>query len=759
MICRVASSLQIDQALDTESAQALATEVEVRLRLLIQDAKKFADHAHRSSIIPEDINQAVQLHGDNKLLGFASDGQMKFAAKFHRASAGSAKDRKRKAAHHSGPDLFFYRDEILDLSSIADTVSQTKRPRAPELHCHFLAIRGSQPAIPENPEQHPDVGIVPFVVPVTVSSTTDSRKNTRIENVVEHELSSEQISYYKTVVKDILTASRSSLRAVYASLSSDFGLQNLLPYFIRFMFDQQLHILKVDPRPLWSLQRLQSLLCMVQCMLSNPSIELEAYLHKLNPFILTVMVNRLLSSSLTDDHWALRDYAAKLTAKICSLYDEKYPEMRTKIIKTLYGFVRDPMAPFTSQYGAIVGLAALGERVTEQALFPIAPVYLRKVFRIVRRYGEKRASAGADNPMQAVEAQRCAFQLRVALRKLLRQQLRDDDATVALIAAAQIAPSTQPTSSLLLRLVTADKGLPFVTAGNILTESDCRKLGGFFTTRVSPPATTLSFQQHSQRQLARRRRNLTRVNDDAGKSAPDASKAAIEKTPSPAASVLAVVSHGTPSSPSAVEKTLAEYFQTLVCAQLGQLYRIVNSFRSIRSSDGSRQVHRKRWQRVERHAENLVSEFLDCARDQLLTYLDNEASASLAMLRTLCLNECDAHATQEDDGHSTVVAAWRAAGATPSDVEILALRKILATSATVLARLRTQPADVLRPLCTWQTAKTSEEAIHGIGNLIRERAIRMACARTTHLPLVRRGYPFISLYTEPVVQTTPRRVL
>ncbi len=91
------------------------------------------------------------------------------------------------------------------------------------------------------------------------------------------------------------------------------------------MFDQQLHILKVEPRPLWALPRLRALLRMVQCLLSNPTVEVEAYLHRLNPFILTVLVNRLLTSSVAEDHWALRDYAAALAAKICDLYDTKYP--------------------------------------------------------------------------------------------------------------------------------------------------------------------------------------------------------------------------------------------------------------------------------------------------------------------------------------------------------------------------------------------------------------------------------------------------
>lgn len=328
MIGRIASSLGLEEKMGHETAQALATEVEVRLRLLIQDAKKFADHANRTAITPEDINQAVILHGDNKLIGFASERQMHIAAQFHR-SAQSAQLRGRAGGgdkqSSADPDIYFYRDQTLGIEQAAEAARQAKRPCAPELLCHFLAIHGSQPAIAENPDQHPNADILPFVKPVTISSTTDAAKNVRIDKIVEHELSSEQISYFKTVVKDVLSSSRSSLRMVYASLSADFGLQNMLPYFIRFMSDQHLHIFKNEPRPLWSLPRLRALLCMTQCMLSNRSINVEAYLHQLNPMILTVLVNRLLTSSVAEDHWALRDYAANLAAKICDIYDSKYP--------------------------------------------------------------------------------------------------------------------------------------------------------------------------------------------------------------------------------------------------------------------------------------------------------------------------------------------------------------------------------------------------------------------------------------------------
>ena len=239
-----------------ETAQALATEVEVRLRLLIQDARKFADHSNRTNITANDVNEAIKLHGDHKLVGFASDRQMHFATQFYKAAQSAdlkeaSLGNKKGPNDNADPDAYFYRDETMNLERAAEAARKSKRPRAPELLCHFLAISGAQPAVAENPEQHPNADITPFVAPVTIASEPGlaaRNKNVRFDKIVQHELSSEQISYYKTVVKDILSSTRSALRMAYESLAHDFGLQNLLPYFVRFMFDQQLHILKVSAR-------------------------------------------------------------------------------------------------------------------------------------------------------------------------------------------------------------------------------------------------------------------------------------------------------------------------------------------------------------------------------------------------------------------------------------------------------------------------------------------------------------------------------
>lgn len=54
-----AESLAIDK-ISEETCQAIAGDVEYRLNLIIQEAHKFMRHAKRTTMMPEDIDYALQ---------------------------------------------------------------------------------------------------------------------------------------------------------------------------------------------------------------------------------------------------------------------------------------------------------------------------------------------------------------------------------------------------------------------------------------------------------------------------------------------------------------------------------------------------------------------------------------------------------------------------------------------------------------------------------------------------------------------------
>lgn len=89
-----------------------------------------------------------------------------------------------------------------------------------------------------------------------------------------------------------------------------------------------------------------------------------------------------------DDHWALRDYSAKLVSLICtkyvqiqiilnsSRYGSAYTTVLPRMTKTLLRAFLDKSKPLTTHYGAITGIAALGANAVQLLLIPHVPIFV-----------------------------------------------------------------------------------------------------------------------------------------------------------------------------------------------------------------------------------------------------------------------------------------------------------------------------------------------------------------------------------------------
>ncbi len=93
------------------------------------------------------------------------------------------------------------------------------------------------------------------------------------------------------------------------------------------------------------------------CIISNPTLQVEPYLHQLMPCILTCLVGKRLCGTPTEDHWTLRNFAAYLISTICKRYGNNYSTLQPRITKTLVRALLDPGKPLTTHYGAIVGIS------------------------------------------------------------------------------------------------------------------------------------------------------------------------------------------------------------------------------------------------------------------------------------------------------------------------------------------------------------------------------------------------------------------
>jgi len=127
--------------------------------------------------------------------------------------------------------LFSYKSMLIKLYQISYT-------------CHWLAVNGVQPDIPQNPsqkkiQQQTGVG----AGPVTGEQQGQKAEETvEVKTKVRHVLSRELQLYYEKVTQALLSEDAVAKQAALNSLRSDPGIHQLLPYFCKFITDKvQLH--------------------------------------------------------------------------------------------------------------------------------------------------------------------------------------------------------------------------------------------------------------------------------------------------------------------------------------------------------------------------------------------------------------------------------------------------------------------------------------------------------------------------------------
>ena len=396
-------------ALSAGAARELAREVEYRARELAQEALKFARHAGRRGLSPGDLSQALELRGVQPSFAFAGRDPGRFD----------------RAAGH--PDVVFLRDPVVAPGEEAGR-ALPRAPRESGLRSHWLAVGGAVPAIPENaPELRGEAAALRGRLAEGGAKTSagagggGSRGGTEGAEgglPVRHVLPEELHTYFSKASGIICGPESSERQVVLQSLAQDPGLHPLSPYFA------QLVVEKLRRREtLADLGALSGLLGVVGAMTDNPDVELETYLHRLLPTVLTCLVGGALGGR-GDDHWQLRDDAAGVLRRICSRLREVdgFYNTQSRIMKTLLtqGLL-DPSKGLTSHYGAVKGLETFGHRAMHTLVLPHVQAYMELL---------EKALAGKD-AAQCQEARRVRSALALALGRMMHAMLREEEATAA----------------------------------------------------------------------------------------------------------------------------------------------------------------------------------------------------------------------------------------------------------------------------------------------------------------------------------------
>ncbi|KAN0021771.1 hypothetical protein ACTFIV_009015 [Dictyostelium citrinum] len=404
--------------LPDEIAQQLASDVEYRIREIAQEAIKFMKHSKRDHLSTDDINNALGLRNIEQLYGYSCSANDHTLLKFQKTTT-------------TTQAIYYLNDKEMSFQEIASQ-PLPKVPRDPSLSAHWLALEGVQPLIPQNPspyeieEHHKNLhkkfksekalqmeqqaqallaqqnkgnekgggnisgGIVyggmaqlngintvlgghnlqkqdPSIPGI---HTLPPNTSTVVKPTVKHVLSKEIQMFYEKITNSVKSDNQKLFDAALHSLKNDSSLHQLLPYFINFISVQV-------TQNLTNLDLLNRLMKMTQAILESKHLKPELYLHQLMPSILTCLVGKKLCYSPSENHWELRDFAARLVSYVCRKFGDVYSSLQGRITKTLVQTLHDTTKPLTTHYGAIVGLAGLGRNVIQFLLLPYVPKYYK----------------------------------------------------------------------------------------------------------------------------------------------------------------------------------------------------------------------------------------------------------------------------------------------------------------------------------------------------------------------------------------------
>ena len=216
-----------------------------------------------------------------------------------------------------------------------------------------------QPSIPQNPtsadQRHQELlpkgpGANPNLAAVS------GNDNVSVKPLVKHVLSKELQLYFERICSAILDQANDEYRdAAFASLRTDPGLHQLVPYFIQFVAEKVTHNLK----SIFVLNHMRQLL---SALLENPSLYVAPYVASLVPSVLTCLIGKHLGNPTTDGpgaHFALRDLAASLLSYIAKKYGQSASTLKPRIARSCLKAFLDSHKPFGTHYGSVLGLQGI----------------------------------------------------------------------------------------------------------------------------------------------------------------------------------------------------------------------------------------------------------------------------------------------------------------------------------------------------------------------------------------------------------------
>ncbi|KAI9850956.1 MAG: hypothetical protein M1838_004741 [Thelocarpon superellum] len=328
-------------SLSDDVVQNLARDVEYRISQVLEEALKFMRHGKRTTLSTQDVSQALRVLDVEPLYGYESTRPLRFG----------------EASIGPGQPLFYVEDDEVDFEKLINA-PLPKVPREITFTAHWLAVEGVQPTIPQNPStaESRNQDLVPKGTGATASlAALTGGDHITMKPPVKHILSKELQLYFERICGAILDEENEEFRiAAFASLRSDLGLHQLVPYFVQFVAEKVTHNLK-------DLFVLRQMLELTAAMLDNDSLYVDPYIASIVPPVLTCLVGRRLGADPSSPaHYVVRDLAASLIGMIARKHAKASQTLKPRLARTCLKHFLDPNKSLGGHYGAIAGLQAVG---------------------------------------------------------------------------------------------------------------------------------------------------------------------------------------------------------------------------------------------------------------------------------------------------------------------------------------------------------------------------------------------------------------
>jgi transcription initiation factor TFIID subunit 6 len=370
-----------------------------------------------------DINMALEMQGSEKLYGVPWQAAVDPSESNNNSNSGPA------------------------VVNLKDFLQHSHMPAAPTevaLNMHWLAVDGVQPEIPQNPimpvSSSNGVGgngysNTPQHVTSMPDAAADDSASVRV-NRLQASLLSEELQLYFTrvclamelssgggggggggstqaaaaAVASVQTHSSAQAvatlqqqqqqqqDAVIASVGTDTGLQELVPFLVRYcQHELYWHAEKGH------VEHCRCLVRLATALLANRHLHLELHLHELLPALMTCVVAKRLSplpksvtssvgaagtaagvnnnkrqaaaaaatAAAANNHYALRREAAAALVHACRLFGDEYATLKARVLRTLCNAVAPDQA-LPSVYGGLVAISLFGTKAIDAFILPVA---------------------------------------------------------------------------------------------------------------------------------------------------------------------------------------------------------------------------------------------------------------------------------------------------------------------------------------------------------------------------------------------------